>query len=571
MLPPLSPLLWVPLLLLLLPSIADGKETECPFLALLTTTALTFSDCATVLLPFWDFLNKNCAVVPDLCEPPYSDSNITATPNIQKDDQSASTATRVTLEWLNQTCAMTGPSWSSLTVPVATVTGTVPLPQMGSATTSVLLDDPARYPSYGRTITSDATTASYAVDFFTSLGVGKVCVVHREDEWGDQYSYAFLEAAREATPPIAAVSFVQREGVAEKMEEEGCQNFFAAVFDFDHLHDSGGSPAADAGLNSEANMWLFGDGVGEEELLEIWPLSAGYGMITATGYVAGLPQSEKLRAHWEAQGTNFANYVRGFAGCAWNPLDVSELPPTDYFQTTPSLYTGVQAFEYDAVMAVLLGASKQDANGGFNETNLADTNNNGKSVLYERTINMDFLGASGRVAFSTVTGTRSAETVVTGIYNMQNAPASAGSPSRSLAAGLPAFPLVSSKSFGSPWSSVAGLKFIFPNGLSTIAPQIYPPLVEMNYIPDSFALIGIILMALTMLLTLALAAWILWFKNDQILKASQPMFLLTILAGTFVYERERSKRKETGGWLRQKRPESRGASEASKKKKALLR
>jgi len=125
-----------------------------------------------------------------------------------------------------------------------------------------------------RPITSDLSTAVYAVDYFVQIGVEKVCVVYLEDEWGTNYQLEFSNYARNAG--LAFYSFEARPGVVDRLVDRNCQNFFAIVFNLDYLFSGGEATAA--GLNGADNLWIFADGLPDlwkEMLRYFWPISKG--------------------------------------------------------------------------------------------------------------------------------------------------------------------------------------------------------------------------------------------------------------------------------------------------------
>jgi len=271
--------------LLLLPLLLEQTVTQCNCPTGLTQPTPYFPGCARLCLAVRDFNARNCDVMTLFCsDATYADCPFTlhfTTGTPVSDQESATVATNILLDKYDDSCAVTGPSWSSLTLPLATITGAVQLPQIGYAATSIVFDDKTRYSTYARIITADSSIARFSVEYVQSIGVGFICVVYVEDEWGTNFNIEFGEAARDNSLPH--LSFVHREGVTSLMSEAGCQNIFGVLHSgqFEDL-----IPNADAnGLLGSANFWLFADGVSQDDLIGAWPKSKGMGVITATGYL----------------------------------------------------------------------------------------------------------------------------------------------------------------------------------------------------------------------------------------------------------------------------------------------
>ena len=168
-------------------------------------------------------------------------------------------------------------------------------------------------------------------------------------------------------------------------------------------------------------------------------------------------------------------------------------------------------------MTVGLGACKKvNESGAFQKANLRDLYDDGTnhSVLYSNMLTMDFQGASGHVKYVLSTGSRDAETIPTVVYNAQP---NDGGGARVLATGGVASSAVSVKLSGAPWTRQwQGKSFVYANGGTALSAQIYPPTVNMNFLPIEFALVAWILMGLTQLAFFGILVWIVKFRNDEV-------------------------------------------------------
>jgi hypothetical protein len=491
--------------------------------------------CSSVFLAMDDFNKRDCSMFDGRTCPfaELEECDVELQIELISDQLDASSAVIELLEVYDSLCAVTSQSSSSVSAPVATITSAVQLPQIGSYATSIVFEDNVRYTAYARTVASDETTAVDAVSYILSIGIEKICFVYVGDEWGEAFEIRFKDAARRAG--LAFNTFLQREGVVERMAAISCQNFFAVVFPpAAFLFDQG--QAAAAGLVSSENFWLFADGVSDEWLLS-FANNAGFGYITATGYLAGEPSSEAYKKKWQSQTDLFA--ARVSEACPYNLSNPKVLPPANFYATDNG-YEGNSALVYDALVAVGLGACRKIAtSGSFTDPYLRDLDNEGNSLLYKSMVALDFEGASGRVTFNELTGTRNPTTVITIVRNVQPVSDESEGDTEGDTEAQGVF-TVASKVRAANWTSesvrVGGRNFIYSNGSPHLPDQWYPQAVEMNYLDPAFAIVGWVLMGITQLACICILVWInLLKKSCPLIRAGQPFFLSTILVGTFVY------------------------------------
>lgn len=185
------------------------------------------------------------------------------------------------------------------------------------------------------------------------------------------------------------------------------------------------------------------------------------------------------------------------------------------FDGEPSFFS---PFIYDAVMAI--GASMCRA--GSLQTNFS-----GVQVFDELRL-LDFNGASGRVKFDNVTGTRDYRTMTFQLWN----PVVFGKLDES---DLVRFEMVPTKVFqDGTWQGLPDQPFFFSDGTTTPPPSLPPVHMDKNFIGQVGRTIGYGLMGIIMLCSIVSLIWVIVFRKERVVRASQPFFLVMISTGTFV-------------------------------------
>jgi 7 transmembrane sweet-taste receptor of 3 GCPR len=81
------------------------------------------------------------------------------------------------------------------------------------------------------------------------------------------------------------------------------------------------------------------------------------------------------------------------------------------------------------------------------------------------------------------------------------------------------------------WVAVEGAEFIFFDG-TTNEPEPKKTTVNWNYISNSIHILGLFLMSLALVISIASGAWVFIMRKDRIVKASQPEFLYLLCSGS---------------------------------------
>jgi hypothetical protein len=178
---------------------------------------------------------------------------------------------------------------------------------------------------------------------------------------------------------------------------------------------------------------------------------------------------------------------------------------------------------YDAVMS--LGLSACDSN---------ETFFTGRQ-LFEKFLNIDFIGASGYLKIDPETGSRNYRTTSIKISNVI-----VGSPQVGMATfkapDVLEYKLAETTSgqFDGVWKNIGGLQFMFSGGQLS-PPASLPALDEnLHLIGVPLVTVGISLGAFICLSAVYFAVWTWNHRNTRVIEASQPVFLIVVCIGAFL-------------------------------------
>lgn len=223
---------------------------------------------------------------------------------------------------------------------------------------------------------------------------------------------------------------------------------------------------------------------------------------------------ERFRTTWRNAVANdtFVSYARSKMPSSLNLLsrDYPELK----FSDEP---TGYGPLIYDAVTGIALSYCRALAK--YNQTD----NFTGPSA-YEifRTLDQD--GASGRLKIDAATGTRDYTTLTFTLYNVQLSEASDTDTAK--------FNVVPTNVYtNGSWSTIESRHFIYSGGGSATPQSLPDPGVDKNYIGTTGRSIGYTLFGIVIGLSLMALAWLIWFRNQRVVRSSQPLFLLMVCMG----------------------------------------
>mmetsp|Transcript_30241 Transcript_30241/g.49973 ORF Transcript_30241/g.49973 Transcript_30241/m.49973 type:complete len:1011 (-) Transcript_30241:1207-4239(-) len=436
---------------------------------------------------------------------------------------------------------------SAVTSPLAILTGVNDIPQISYASTSTDFDVKEQYPLFGRTIQSSTGEALVALELFKSLGASHVGVLFVTDAFGSALQKAFQDAASEegiVTDSVAFSYSADLEGseipnAVESLKKTQFKLFYVIAFE---VHYESIMKAAHAqGLIGDDFLWIF-DGFDSATFHRnaVYPpgsplalATAGVGLIGIEGglrseiqypnveTVPALVENpetsyEKFRTAWRTtiEDADFEAYARSRM-----PEGLEEIAGYDPDYTFGLEAVSYTPFLYDAITGLGMAYCRA-ANGTDNQLFIGED-------VFTQFANSDFYGATGRVKIQNDTGTRDHTTELFVLLNAQ--------PQEELDEnGNQVYKLVPTDYYESGWKPIENRDFLHAGG-STATPKSLPePEMEMNYIGNTGRAVGYTLMGIVAVGAIAAFVWLLWFKNERVVRSSQPLFLFMVALGSLV-------------------------------------
>ncbi|GMH73648.1 hypothetical protein TrST_g7185 [Triparma strigata] len=444
----------------------------------------------------------------------------------------------VMLAMYQSLAALNGPARSSTTIPLALVGNFGSVPQVGSSQTSPALNDKSLYGNFARTVADDELTADAVVRFFKDTGLDYIGFVYVDDSYGNNF-YNFLVSSADkyglvhiGIPVPSTISKVDAQRIATQMLASGFTSWFNVIFPetYSLLMPEWNS----LGMITPSQIFLFGDGLTKNSFSE-FDYSLGQGIIQAIGAIPNSPQYNAFVNHWNEQGNATVDEMNTLIQTsALDPntgMQNAQLFLHDFFQTPPDIDN---PFYYDSMAATLLGSVATP----FFEPIWRDVVPPGDSIreppsppitskLYQEIISVSFTGATGLVEYSSETGTRKASAMNYGLFNVQASTSGSTDPISLLDVGV--------SENQAEWKNIDGQCFRYVGGSCAVPPQTNPPATEYAYIGFGLRVLGWVLWGLTLIFCFAIAYWIIRFRKEKILRASQPGFLLMLVAGVAIY------------------------------------
>lgn len=442
--------------------------------------------------------------------------------------------------------AIIGALFSSVSIPLATLSGVFKLPMINHGSTSTKLDDKGQCPTFGRVIASTRGTAGAMAKYFTEIKVLHLGVLHVGDEYGESQARELQSAAEQLGIKVVVASFVLEptNTLSSRIEQAIRQlrqsdfRYFVGVFYKAQLKDIM-REAYRHGIAGPGYFWMFQEelgeltrgyvveGGGDDTLVQALHGSAVITTDSSPDVLAGRRGYDAFMEAWPEgliSNEEFESYLQ-------TKLPFQNHPLSSKFRENPNYLTRLM---YDAVMSVGLAACKaaKERNVFFSGT-----------TLYEAFKQNQFDGASGRVVIDQKTGTRDHNTVLYSMYNIvANNPEENGNV-KVLAkvtsiyennAEMNPTTELRPNEISAQWIPLQGVDFIYSND-ETTAPMDLPPLhVTHSTMADALQIFGYVLCGFILLLSLLAASWTYLHRNTKVIKKAQPEFLIMLCAGTFV-------------------------------------
>ena len=423
-----------------------------------------------------------------------------------------------------------GPSRSAAALPTATVAGVEDIPQISYWATSKSLDKLNEYPRFMRTIPSDDSVALGICQFWASeMGYSVAAIIHANDAYGQAYQESLSEHCLNHNLLVSAFPYDPEDeaNIVSQVRslaatdirvviwvgsEQGLHVVLEEAWRQDLL---GGDKGA---------MWLFSDGatvemvgvVGADELAAGAPVDAHSGAlrVLAVGGVESNPRWASLLSVFPSLSPNYTNSL---LPSDWQ-IGAEMLP--SYEAASSGYLSDIGAYEYDAVAAVGLLACAVAPTGPLP----ADFG----ARFWAAKQNASFLGLTGTVSFDAL-GNRAAATVTHELSNVI-VDASDGGVSEVLRAQYNQGQWV----WEGGGRDASGIRYLGTAGSSsTPPPDLYMPPVELvqNFLPDGLKYTAWGVICALYAVIVAFGVWTRVHWRNEIVKASQPEFLMLILLG----------------------------------------
>jgi len=496
---------------------------------------LGMSELAAILLGVHHFNNRNNAVVAEIgnisdkCKVRFTVDCVDS----YFSEKNAVALMTTALSTKNKACVFLGGASSSISVPLASISGAAGVPFLSHYATSTELDKHSQYPFFSRLIPSDTGIAEALVLYLSNtLSMEHINIVHVNDDYGYSYAqaiqkYAFsvnLHTETFALPDKPTDSELDQLLSNLKMSE--VRIFVAITFDFDALMEA----ATKKGLVGAGYFWICTDATEISEIQGTYKEDSqkekilsrkGVGIIKTTAGNKGLKGFDKYIEAYHTVGMEEISYFNSKLPIATNKKAAEKYKnfTLSMFNPDDKNYNKVQQgalFLYDSVIAMGLAACESvDEEGIFFKP---------EDQYFYFTNRTPFEGASGTIALDPLTKSRDPKSVFFTIFNA-----------------------VQQKDTGGSITSVAQKSMVFSNGKwtqkspfiyadgTTDTPQNYLPLEEERNLIDSRMLVfGYVLCFIVLALSVCFIATTIIYRDSPVMKAAQPHFLCLICVGTFV-------------------------------------
>jgi gamma-aminobutyric acid type B receptor len=404
--------------------------------------------------------------------------------------------------------ALVGAGRSDVSETISALSGIYQIPQISPHSSAASLDDKTRFPLFARTTPSNSADSAAAVEYFKHLEVSHVGVIFTLDANGKGYFESIQREAKEKGISVVSAAY-KHDGAEEDIRQSlrsiklsEVRYIFAAIEpatwkDFIRL------AIEEEIIDRREYVWIFHSGmVGlvpeilREDEYDI--ARAIHGSAVLLKDFAPNPELDakifELQNNTELQEEFLSHYVE-----------------REIFEDFDFRYPGPnypQYINYDSIMSIGLAACSIDKEFFTGQE------------LYNSLLQTEYEGASGYVSFFNHTGSRkSVPFQVDNIFMV----------SKEDGYGFVQVPVAKVD------HGVEVLRdFVFWDN-TTNMPLTLPELEQdLNLISNGTLIFGWILCAITMTASIGWCFWVCLHRNDSVVKASQPFFLIQICLGTLL-------------------------------------
>jgi ABC-type branched-subunit amino acid transport system substrate-binding protein len=428
--------------------------------------------------------------------------------------------------------AVVGPARSAVSDIVSTLGGVVELPSgsggipnISPSATSTRLDNNDQYPLFGRTIPTNNGEAVALCIYLQSINVRQLAILYVNDNYGIDFLLGVQNAASQFGISIFSVSYT--DGLDEQLDSAISQlktsdyNYFFGIFSVGTVDTTVLRLYGEGLLNRTDTVWLFGETANElfdrqlsttnQTNVDLAQALNGTGTVLLNTPKREQGIFEQLLQDFQENEALVEYYLSKHLSGPLTDRTVSMFRSTD-FTPTPSIYS---MMAYDAVMALGIGACEIESDFFSGPT------------LFEAFKKVEFGGATGGVAFNNITGTRNEEDLTYQIYNLIAVPDEAG---EFVTISATKTQLITLQN-----ASIEVLRpFVFFGGSTTPPQAQHVPTENLNLVSDGVRSVCWALSGALVVLSVYCAVWTIMRRKTPVVRASQPIFLGILCAGTFM-------------------------------------
>lgn len=404
---------------------------------------------------------------------------------------------------------------------------------MGGLATSTKLDDKQPFPLFGRVIASGSGLGPAAIEFlYHNLNVRHLGVIYVNDVIGLSFMDGVFQAAEEY-PDFTIKSYsYAAEGVDNNDKDDRSiaiavellarTNFryFFAIVDDDHYPEII-ERAVEAGIaGTDVHNWFTSnpgipgsfDGKEFDEESPVHRASVGITTFSIAGSIPGVGRYDQFYDSWSAlgQSNETLQYLQSLLPAYPNDPGYAAMYRPDTFASIIP-YTPIM---YDTAIAIGLAACAGGDVGQLDGT-----------AHYKAILNTTFVGATGRVEFDPITGTRTPKSIVITQQNLVVRKAGEAGAASHMFVNVP-----TGHYAGGAWNQ--SMPLTFNDGTTKLPLDLPEPIIDYHYLGSGLRSVGMVMASIVVLSSIACAIWTGCKVNTRIVRASQPFFLRLICLGT---------------------------------------
>jgi ABC-type branched-subunit amino acid transport system substrate-binding protein len=426
--------------------------------------------------------------------------------------------------------AFVGAARSAVSTALSFLSAAYEVPQVSSSSTAKNLDSPGTHPYFARTVPTNRGDARAVAAYLSRLktasgsgGVSHVGILYVADDFGTNYHADLVTEAARRGIRVFSVSYEDStiENAIRQLRDSGMR-YIVGIFNPNTSRQLVRLARQYGIMGKKGYSWLL-----TEASLEFVNPSFELDRKTEADVAAALHGTGVLSLTVDRHDPFDAALLRFSRSREQQEMFIRQHREPDIFDNftfpTPgmSLY---QYLTYDALTALAIAACEAPA--ARNGTTGVATGRQ----LYEQLLKTEFEGVSGHVSFDNETGTRKAEGVS---FQIQNLLLSENrSTSDALRFTSETAVLVNLRNDIDPVQYLRS--FVFAGDENTPPDALPSAEMDLNLMSTAIRAFGLSLAGFVMLMSIGWMTWSFVYKNKDVVRASQPIFLCLLCIGTLV-------------------------------------